>query len=125
MPDNLASRFCFGKIPLDSSAAQPQFFIASVVVGALMLVIRITARTYSRRSTAENALAMFSSLNDAQMADVFAITIPVEVHPHAAVHLETVENACAEGVRQRFVVQFVRMPTGRIDDRRRSITGSE
>jgi response regulator of citrate/malate metabolism len=26
MPDNLASRFCFGKIPLNSSAAQAQFF---------------------------------------------------------------------------------------------------
>lgn len=63
---------------------------------------------------------MFSSLNDAQMADVFAITIPVEVHPHAAVHLETVENARAEGARQRFVVQ-VRQDADRTHRRQAAI----
>ena len=54
------------------------------------------------------------------MADVFAITIPVEVHPHAAVHLETVENARAEGVRQRFVVQ-VRQDADRTHRRQAAI----
>lgn len=47
-----------------------------------------------------------SSLNNAQMAHVFAVTIPVEIGPYPAVHLQPIHNPVTKSAAQVRVVQI-------------------